>query len=259
MANGGHVLADDVNPARHPAVSTRVTPVPTPTPSPASVDINWDAVSGIADSVMAIATIATLIFIAVTVRQQGKALGLQIKQLQDLQAGKEEARAAAERSQQEYKTRRARNVRVTPRTLHPLSEFDRAQAGVSPSHRLSEMINDALLARKREKGEVVRSFKWQAAAIWVHNQSGEVIYNVSSHGDEQERPTWIWRENVELLLDIYELDQLAPDTSAWYVWPDQDERVLAQKNVRIHFSDEDSARWATDLHGHTTRVDRLST
>lgn len=206
---------------------------------------------------MAVGTLLTLFFIAWTVRQQGKALSLQIKQLQDLEDSREEARAEAERSRQEYKTRRVRNVRVKPHTLRAFTPSEHAQPGMSPFRRLTGLINDAILEHLREEGRDVRAVKWHAAAVQVHNQTQEVIYNVSSHGDELTRPTWIWRENVGVLLDIYELDQLAPDTTAWFVWASLDERDLATKHAEIRFSDEDGARWARDLHAHTTRVDHL--
>ncbi|MEV4174000.1 hypothetical protein [Nonomuraea sp. NPDC049709] len=234
-----------------------MTPTPTPSPNTKSLidDINWDAVSGVADSVMAIGTVLTLLFIARTVRQQGKALSLQITQLQDLQASKEQARKEAERSKQELKMRQMQGVRVNPHTLRSPTPADRNRPGTSPSRRLTEMIDDEHHA---DVGEEHQWLKWEAAAIRVDNQSGTVIHNVSCHGDALPRSTWVWRESVAVLLDIYEIDQLAPGTAAWYVWFGPHERELVQQNASIHFSDEDGGRWATDLHNHTTRVDHLS-
>ncbi|MDF5758596.1 hypothetical protein [Spongiactinospora sp. TRM90649] len=236
-----------------------MTPTPTPTSVPSGIDgVNWDAVSGIADSVMAVGTVLTLVLIAWTVRQQGKALSLQIKQLQELQASKKEDRAAAERSRQEHKVRRVRNVWVTSHTLRPLSPVERGRGGTSPSRRLIEMIDEVLHARVKEEGQGDGANEWKAAAIRVHNRTEMDIHNISSHGDNLKRPVWIWRETVDQLLELSEVDVLAPDTAAWWVWPGQDERVLAAGKTEIHFSDEDGVRWAKDLHGHSIRVDLLT-
>ncbi|MEV0993433.1 hypothetical protein [Nonomuraea sp. NPDC050202] len=223
-----------------------MTPTPSPSPVPGADDVNWtDVVSALSDAVVAIGTLGTLLLIVVTVRQQGRALGLQIEQLQHERDAREAAQRQAEQESRQRQLGEARRVRIST------YEIEYRGGTIPLVHSLdtaTELMQDIW---HRQAGSGV------AGAVEVKNGSDMVVRNLSFHADSLQRPQYIYREGATVLMQAYELDRLAPEAEATFIWPDINEQALHDAGLKMHFSDEDGRRWAVDLHAHTIRIDHL--
>lgn len=197
----------------------------------------------------AIGTICTLFFIAWTVRQQGKALGLQINQLTAEREAREAARVQEETAAKARKLTSARRVRISTYGM----DYDSGKDFYGGIVTLDEAERLVIELRKRETGGT----SWAGAALQVKNGSDMVLMNLSTHGHKLPRPNYIYRDGATSLIKGYELDQLALGSEAVFIWIGVDEQQLHHQKTELRFSDEDGHRWHTTLEGHTARVDDM--
>ncbi|WP_219459817.1 hypothetical protein [Nonomuraea rhizosphaerae] len=199
------------------------------------------------DAIVAIGTVATLILIVMTVRQQGKALGLQIQQLEHERRVREAERERVEQEARQQRQVQVRRVRISSNEL----EYDSA----SPYGLVAFAAMGSLITEERSHPGARNV--WQAAVITARNGSDMGIRNLSFHTEKLERPDYIYPSGATELLKTYELGHLPPGREATFIWMDRVERALHSAKAELHFSDEDGHRWATDLQGNTVRVDQV--
>jgi hypothetical protein len=228
-----------------------VLPSVTPTPSPSTAaasggDVNWtDIVSALSDAVVAIGTLGTLLLIVVTVRQQGRALGLQIQQLEHERMAREVERERGEQEARQQKGVQVRRVRISSHEL----EYDSA----SPYSAAFSNVGSLLIEEMQSSAARI---VWRAAYIEVRNQSDMVVRNLSIYAEGLEGPDYLRAPGATELKKTYELDHLGPGRQAAFVWMNRVEKALHSAKAELHFSDEDGHRWATDLEGNTVRLDQ---
>lgn len=242
--------ATPTNPVNSPT-AVPFTPAQSPIPTSPASDVTWaDAVSALSDAAAAGGTVLTLFFIAWTVRQQGKALGLQIQQLQAEREVREAARTQEQRDAQQRKIMNARRVRI--------SSYEMEHDPKPDVYAMGPFITDQaerLLAEIRMRETGMRP--WRAAAIDVTNGSDTVISNLDFFGDNLPRPQYILRKGTTSLIEGHELDQLGLSGEATFIWLDTDEATLHLRGAELQFSDEDAYRWRTGLDGKVARIDHL--
>lgn len=223
-----------------------MTPTPPSTPIPADA-VTWaDATSAIADSIMAVGTLLTLFFIAWTVRQQGKALNLQIQQLQDVQASNAQSQSELEQHRRKLQITQARGVRLELVDFKAALRMNPLTMRGAPNLDLAKLLHDALREPPLQEAAVIRV---------SCETSDHVFSNLSTFGEGLRRPDYYWRQGAKSLTGQAEVDELARPSSVWFIWGDMEVRGLEEHKAEVHYSDEDGNRWSMDLQNRLRRID----
>jgi hypothetical protein len=190
----------------------------------------------------------TLIFLAWTVSQQGRALNLQIQQME---ADKKLREEESQRKAEEALTRRLGNARmVRLDSLHmewDPSPYTNASSSIYFSG-VEELLHSEMLRQHGNR-------KWWAAAIKVRNGSPGEIRNLNFYAQDLPRPAYVLLQGAPSLVSVAELDRLAPAATAIFIWTEMTEKQLHEMHPELQFSDEDGCRWRTDFEANAARID----
>ncbi|MFF4128301.1 hypothetical protein ACFYYP_32665 [Microbispora rosea] len=215
------------------------TPAATPAPQ-TQKDVNWDAVSAIANVVMAIGTVATLFSVAWTIRQQGKALSLQIGQLEVERENQRRARLQAEEEQRQRQLNQAR--RVTFQT-DDVDEYHPTYTSRYPSEELAVATG-------------MKRSTWPACCIKVANNSDGPVSDLSVKSNDGPTAEFNAVDGTRSLTPGSELGELGIGQIGYFIFTGLNESQLQHFQPRVEFSTEDGQRWTRSLDGRTAALNQ---